>query len=61
MHWFQYHPEQFRCGNDGVTPEIWCAHFVESLGASSFIPVQCLAQKFVAGYEKVKENVLFVP
>jgi hypothetical protein len=60
VRWFQYHPEQFHCGNDGVMPEIWCANLFESLGASSFIPVQRLGKKFVAGYEKVKEeNVLF--
>ena len=61
VRWFQYHPERFHCGVEGVVPEVWCPSLFESLGPASFIPVQRLSRKFVAGYDKIsEENVLFV-
>ena len=24
VRWFQYHPERFHCGTEGVVPEVWC-------------------------------------
>ena len=61
VRWFQYHPERFDCGTEGIVPEIWCASLFESLGPASFVPIQRLSGKFVAGYDKVgEENVLFV-
>ncbi len=61
VRWFQHHPERFHYGNSAVIPEIWCANLFESLGPASFLPVQRISRKFVAGYSKVgDENVLFV-
>ncbi len=61
VRWFQYHPERFHCGVEGVVPEVWCPSLFESLGPASFVPVQRLSRKFVAGYDNIGgENVLFV-
>ena len=61
VRWFQCHPERFYCGSSGVTPKVWCAKLFESLGPASFMPVQRLSRKFVAGYDKIgSENVVFV-
>ena len=61
VRWFQYHSERFHCGNTGTTPEIWCSDLFDSLGPASFIPIQRISRKFIAGYDKVgNENVLFV-
>lgn len=61
VRWFQYHPERHHRGTDGVSPQVWCSNLFESLGTASFIPVQPMAGKFVAGFDKVgAENGLFV-
>ena len=61
VRWFQPHPERFYCQNPGLTPEVWCSCLYETLGPSSFLPVQRISRKFVAGFNTVKnENVLFV-
>lgn len=61
VNWFQYHPNRFLCGPSGVTPEVWCANLFDSFGPASFLPVQRVHGKFVAGYDTVNgENVLFV-
>ena len=61
VRWFQRHPPRFHYGELAVIPEIWCANLFECLAPASFLPVQRISRKFVAGYDKVgNENVLFV-
>ena len=52
VNWFQYHPRRFHCGPSGAFPEVWCANVFDSFGASSFVPVQRIWGKFLAGYDK---------
>ena len=61
VRWFQTHPERFHCENRGLAPEIWCSSLFETLGPASFLPIQRISRKFIAGHDKVEnENVLFV-
>lgn len=61
VNWFQYNPSRFICGPSEVTPKVWCANLFDSFGPSSFLPVQRIFGKFVAGYDTLnRENVLFV-
>ena len=61
VNWFQFHPSRFHCGASGVTPEVWCANVFDSFGASSFLPIQRIGDKFLPAYDKLAgENVLYV-
>ena len=59
--WFQHHPDRYLCGPVEPFPEVWCTDMFESLGATSFLPVQRIMGKFVSGFDKVKgEDMMFL-
>ena len=60
VRWFQYHPQRFHCGTDGIVPEVWCSNLFESLGPASFVPIQRLSRKFVAGYDKLALKMYYL-
>ena len=56
--WFEEHPSRHLVG-DPV--ELWCQNIYEQLGPASFLPVQRIQSKFVAGEGEVAaETVMFV-
>ena len=59
--WFQAHPSRYLLGQSTVSPQLWCRNSFEPFGPSSFLPVQRITDKFVAGYGEVnRETVMYV-
>ena len=55
--WFERHPSSQVVGEP---VEVWC-HIHEQLGPASFLPLQRIHSKLVAGEGEIEgENVLFV-
>lgn len=58
VQWFEVHPLRHLLG-DAV--ELWCHDTFEDPGPASFLPVQRIQSKFVAGEDKMdEETLLFV-
>ena len=58
VQWFEQHPSKRFLG-DPI--EIWCRDIYEQLGPASYLPIQRIQSKFVAGEDKVDgETLLFV-
>lgn len=58
VEWYEEHPSRRLLG-DPV--ELWCNSIFEQLGPASFLPVQRIQSKFVAGEDSVdEETLLFV-
>ena len=56
--WYEEHPSKELLGKP---IEIWCHDIFEALGPASFLPVQRIYTKFVAGTDKIdQETLLFV-
>lgn len=58
VQWFEQHPSR-RLFGDPV--ELWCHDIYEQHGPASYLPIQRIQSKFVAGEDKVEdETLLFV-
>lgn len=57
VQWFEHHPSRNYLG-DPV--ELWCYNLFESLGPASYLPVQRIQSKFVAGRDTFQEETLLV-
>lgn len=58
VQWFEQHPTRNLVGKP---VELWCHDIYEQLGPASFLPVQRIQSKFVAGEGEVAgETLLFV-
>ena len=56
--WYEEHPSKELLGKP---IEIWCHDIFEALGPASFLPVQRIYSKFVAGTDEIdQETLLFV-
>lgn len=57
VQWFEHHPFRNRLG-DPV--ELWCYDLYESIGPASYLPVQRIQSKFVAGKDVFNQETLLV-
>ncbi|XP_077866348.1 uncharacterized protein LOC144354095 [Saccoglossus kowalevskii] len=53
VRWFQKHPS---LDYYGKPVEVWCPTSFEMSGPASFIPVQRIKSKFIAGFDKIKRE-----